>query len=77
MAVVDLQKFAAVDPIDLPGPSDDGIVTSDSKTLVTAIVDTGQVAVIDAQSRSLESLFDTGTNALEGIEIAISNNVCH
>jgi WD40 repeat protein len=77
MAVVDLQDFKTVDPVKLPGPSDDGIVTSDSKTLVTSIVQTGQVAFIDAQTRKLTSLLDTGTRALEGIEIAVSNNVCH
>jgi YVTN family beta-propeller protein len=77
MAVIDLQKLKPVTPIELPGPSDDGIVTSDSKTLVTAIIGTGQVAVIDAQSRKLETIFNTTTDALEGIEIAVSNNVCH
>jgi YVTN family beta-propeller protein len=77
IAVIDLQKFKAESPIKLPGRSDDGIVTSDSKTLLTAIVETGQVAVIDAQSRDVSSLFDSGTASLEGIEIAVSNNVCH
>jgi DNA-binding beta-propeller fold protein YncE len=77
IAVIDLQEFRADTPIELPGRSDDGIVTSDSKTLVAAIVDKGQVAIIDAQSRQLDSLFDAQTGSLEGIEIAISNNVCH
>ena len=77
IAVIDLQKFRAESPIKLPGRSDDGIVTSDSKTLITAIVETGEVAVIDAQSRNVSALFDSGTASLEGIEIALSNNVCH
>jgi YVTN family beta-propeller protein len=77
IAVVDLQAFKAESPIKLPGRSDDGIVTSDSKTLITAIVETGQVAVIDAQARDVFALFDSGTDSLEGIEIAVSNNVCH
>ena len=77
IAVVDLQEFKAVSPIQLPGRSDDGIVTSDSKTLLAAIIETGQVAVIDAQSRELSALFDSGTATLEGTEIAVSNNVCH
>jgi len=77
IAVIDLQKFEAASPIKLPGRSDDGIVTSDSKTLLTAIVETGQIAVIDAQSREVTSLFESGTASLEGTEIAVSNNVCH
>ena len=77
IAVINLQEFEAESPIKLPGRSDDGIVTSDSKTLLTAIVETGQVAVIDAQSREISSLFDSGTASLEGTEIAVSNNVCH
>ena len=77
IAVVDLQEFKAVSPIQLPGRSDDGIVTSDSKTLITTIVETGQIAVVDAQSRELQSLFATDTGSLEGLEIAVSNNVCH
>jgi DNA-binding beta-propeller fold protein YncE len=77
IAVIDLQTFKAESPIKLPGRSDDGIVTSDSKTLLAAIVETGQVAVIDAQSRDITSLFDSGTASLEGTEIAVSNNVCH
>jgi DNA-binding beta-propeller fold protein YncE len=77
MAVVDLQDFSAAEPIPLPGRTDDGIVTSDSKTLVTAIVETGQVAFIDARARRLATLLDTDTTALEGMEIAVSNNVCH
>jgi YVTN family beta-propeller protein len=77
IAVIDLQTFKAESPIKLPGRSDDGIVTSDSKTLLAAIVETGQVAVIDAQSRGIASLFESGTATLEGTEIAVSNNVCH
>jgi len=77
IAVIDLQGFKAESPIKLPGRSDDGIVTSDAKTLLTAIIETGQVAVIDVQSRKISSLFDSGTGALEGTEIALSNNVCH
>ncbi len=77
IAVIDLQEFEAESSIRLPGRSDDGIVTSDSKTLLTAIVETGQVAVIDAQSREIVSLFESGTATLEGTEIAVSNNVCH
>ena len=77
VGVVDLQEFEAAQPIKLPGPSDDGIVTSDSKTLVTSIIGTGQVAFIDARTRRLQSLLDTDATGLEGNEIAVSNNVCH
>lgn len=77
MAVIDLQDFKAMDPISLPGRTDDGIVTSDSKTLVASVVETGDIAIINAQSRDLASLIDTGSSELGGIEIAVSNNVCH
>lgn len=77
IAVVDLQSFSLVTAIPLPGRSDDGIVTSDSKTLVTAIVDTGEVAIVDARQRTLVHVLATGAAALEGVSIALSNNVCH
>ena len=77
MAVIDLQDFKAMEPISLPGRTDDGIVTSDSKTLVASVVETGEVAVADARSGELVTLIDTGTSELGGIEIAVSNNVCH
>jgi len=77
MAVIDLQNFKTMEPISLPGHTDDGIVTSDSKTLVASVVETGEVAVADARSGKLVTLIDTGTSELGGIEIAVSNNVCH
>ena len=77
MAVIDLQDLKAMEPISLPGRTDDGIVTSDSKTLVASVVETGEVAVADARSGKLVTLIDTGTSELGGIEIAVSNNVCH
>jgi DNA-binding beta-propeller fold protein YncE len=77
MAVIDLQDFKAMDPISLPGRTDDGIVTSDSKTLVASVVETGDIAIINAQSHDLASLIDTGSSELGGIEIAVSNNICH
>ena len=77
IAVVDLQLLEAAPSIAVPGPTDDGIVTSDSKTLIAAIVDTGEVAIIDARSHALDALVDTGTRSLGGLDIALSNNVCH
>jgi DNA-binding beta-propeller fold protein YncE len=77
IAVIDLQDFKAVDTINLPGNSGDGIVTSDSKTLAASVLNTGQVAIIDARSRDIEALIDTGSSELGGLEIAVSNNVCH
>ena len=77
MGVVDLQRLEALASITLPGRTDDGIVTSDSRTLVTAIVETGEVAVIDARSRVVEALIRSGTASLGNVDIALSNNVCH
>lgn len=77
MAVIDLQDMKAMDPISLPGRTDDGVVTSDSKTLVASVVETGQVAIVDAPSHKLETLIDTDSSELGGMQIAVSNNVCH
>jgi len=77
VAVIDLQEFKRMDPIKLPGRTDDGLVTSDSKTLLMSIVETGKVAAISARSLELEAIIDSNVRALYGIEIAVSNNVCH
>lgn len=77
IGVVDLQTFRTMPPIKLPGRTDNGLVTSDSKILLTAVIEKGQVAIVDAQAGELGALVDTGTSRLEGIEIALSNNVCH
>jgi len=77
VAVIDLREFEQKDPIRLPGRTDDGLVTSDSKTLLTSIVETGQIAAISARSLELEALIDSNAKTLHGIEIAVSNNVCH
>lgn len=77
IAVVDLQALEIMTPIEVPGRTDDGIVTSDSKTLVTAIVETGQIAIVDARAGRLDAVFESGTASIEGFDIALSNNVCH
>lgn len=77
IAVIDLRKLEQGEPIKLPGRTDDGLVTSDSKTLLASLVESGDVAVIDARSRALEVILETGADKLHGIEIAVSNNLCH
>jgi DNA-binding beta-propeller fold protein YncE len=77
IAVVDLRELKQKDPIKLPGRTDDGLVTSDSKTLLASLIDSGQVVAINARSHIIESLIETGAEKLEGIEIGVSNNVCH
>jgi len=77
IAVIDLRELKQKDAIKLPGRTDEGLVTSDSKTLLASIVDTGQIAVINARSLELEALIDSNASTLSGIEIAVSNNVCH
>ena len=77
IAVIDLETLRKVESIKLPGRTDDGLVTSDSKTLFASLVDSGQVAVIETRSRELVSLIGTDAETLEGIEIAVSNNLCH
>jgi WD40 repeat protein len=77
IAVIDLRELKQKDAIKLPGRTDEGLVTSDSKTLLASIVDTGQIAVINARSLQLEALIDSNASTLSGIEIAVSNNVCH
>lgn len=77
IAVIDLREFKQKDAIRLPGRTDDGLVTSDSKTLLASVVDTGQIAAISARSLELEAMIDSNASTLFGIEIAVSNNVCH
>lgn len=77
VGVVDLRKLRAGEPITLRGRTDDGLVTSDSRTLVASLVDTGEVAFIDARSQTLRGIVPSGAETLEGVEIAVSNNLCH
>lgn len=77
LAVINLSELKREQPIRLSGRTDDGLVTSDSKTLFASLVDSGQVAAIDARSRNIEALIGTAAESLEGIEIAVSNNLCH
>jgi DNA-binding beta-propeller fold protein YncE len=77
IAVINLRELRQEKSIKLPGRTDDGLVTSDSKTLFVSLIDSGQVAAIDAKSREIETVIDSDADTLEGIEIAVSNNVCH
>ena len=77
MAAVDLVKLKLAELIELPGHTDDGLVTSDTKMLFTSIIGTGDIAAIDARSRSLAAVIKTPSTNIGGIKIAISNNICH
>ena len=77
IAVVDLDKLLLTGTIELPGQPDDGFVTSDSRKLFTALLDSGSIASIDTRSRSLSAVIQTSKNHLRGIGIAVSNNICH
>lgn len=77
IAVVDLDELRYDRAIQLPGVPDEGLVTSDSKVLMTAITGSGQIATVDAKSRTLAAVIDTPLRQLTGIEIAVSNNICH
>ena len=77
VAVVDLDELRYDRAIKLPGTPDEGLVTSDSKVLITAMSESGQIAAVDAKSRELTAVIDTPLRQLAGIEIAVSNNICH
>lgn len=77
IAVIDLRKLSKVGVIELPGSTDNGFVTSDTKMLFASIPSTGEVVAIDARARSLEGVIKTPFQQIAGIEIAISNNICH
>ena len=77
IAVVDLDKLKPAGWIELAGRTDDGLVTSDTKMLFTSIIGTGDIVAIDARSRSLAAVIKTPSDNIGGIEIAISNNICH
>jgi DNA-binding beta-propeller fold protein YncE len=77
IAVIDLRELKRKDPIKVSGRTDDGLVTSDSKMLVAAAVDNGEIVIIDTRTRSLQRVLAGGIGALEGIGIGVSNNLCH
>jgi len=77
IAMVDLDKLRFAGSIKLGGQPDDGLVTADSKKLFTALADTGEVVAINTRTKSLENKIMTPVTRLQGIEIAISNNICH
>jgi YVTN family beta-propeller protein len=77
ISVVDLDALRHTGNITLSGFPDEGLVTSDSKTLYAALSNTGQIAVVDTRARTLKVDIETGMKGLKGIGIAISNNVCH
>lgn len=77
IAVVDLDNLELIKTIELPGQPDDGLVTSDSRKLFTAMLDSGSVAAIDIPTHTLTAVIETSKKHLRGIEIAVSNNICH
>jgi len=77
IAVIDLLKLKLEPPITMPGPMDLGVVTSDGSMLLTALSNSGDIAAIDTRTRKTKSLIPTPLNTAYGLDIAISNNVCH
>jgi len=77
IAVVDLDNLQLIKTIELPGQPDDGLVTSDTKKLFTAMLDSGSIAAIDIPTHELTAVIETSKKQLRGIEIAVSNNICH
>ncbi len=77
ISVVDLESLKESGLIELPETPDDGFVTSDSKSLYSALDENGGIAVIDARRRQLDTIIQSPISHLQGIVIATSNNVCH
>jgi DNA-binding beta-propeller fold protein YncE len=77
ISAVDLESLSPAGMIELPGPTDDGLVTSDSKMMFASIINSGEVAAIDTRFRKLVDIIETPVDRLQGIEIGISNNICH
>ncbi len=77
IAIVDLDKLSYAGTINLDGQPDDGLVTADTKKLFTALADSGEVVAINTRMKSLENKITTPVTGLQGINIAISNNICH
>ena len=77
IAVIDLVKLKAIEPIELPGPTDKGLVTVDSKTLLTTIPSTGQIANINILNNHVHKLIDTGLEDVRGIKMGVVNAICH
>ncbi|HAY47151.1 MAG TPA: hypothetical protein DCY55_12835 [Gammaproteobacteria bacterium] len=76
IAVVDLEKLALEQTITLTSQPDGGLVTSDSKRLYTALLNTNRIARIDVRSREVLEI-NSNISGLSNIKIAVSNNVCH
>ena len=77
IVLVDLTTLQKAGTIQLSGPTDDGLVTSDTKNLFAGIPSKGEVVSINARSRSLSKVIKTPLGSSNEIEIAISNNICH
>lgn len=77
ISLIDLQTLQPIKDLKLPGKVDHGLITSDSKYLVTAIRTPGAIAVIDAKSHNIKEVTPSKVNGLVGIQIGVSNNVCH
>jgi YVTN family beta-propeller protein len=77
ISIINLNSLSHSGFIELSGNPDAGLVTSDSKKMLTALTDTGSIAIIDARKRNMISTLTTSANALQGIDIGVSNNVCH
>ncbi|MDV7143603.1 hypothetical protein R3X27_13030 [Tropicimonas sp. TH_r6] len=77
MAVVDLMTLKQLDSIELPGPTDDGLVTSDMETLLAAIPSTGQIAQISVRQNKVQALINTGLEDVRGTKMGVVNAICH
>lgn len=77
ISVIDLDTLRHTGMIELPGSTDDGLVTSDSKMLFASLIDSGGVVAVDARARTLAKVIHTPVKKLKGIEIGVSNNICH
>ena len=77
VAVVDLMTLKPLESITLPGPTDEGLVTSDMETLLAAIPSTGQIAQISVRQNKIQKLIKTGLTGVRGTKMGVVNAICH
>ena len=75
--VIDLDSLSRLASLDLPAPGDKGIVSLDMRTLATAIAEDGKVVLVDAARASVRKTIDVSIANIAGIQVGVSNNICH
>ncbi|MGH1464808.1 MAG: YncE family protein [Cognatishimia sp.] len=75
--VISLEDMQRTGSIPLPAPGDAGVVSADMRSLAVSIGASGQVLIADATAGSTRAVVDTNVKGIKGIQLGVSNNICH